>query len=116
MRISDWSSGVCSSDLRDSLAKQVGLLTEALKSTAIDVTKILSSEVSATAWDAYLKGDRGVFARRAGKLIDNSEPRAIMRLYPADEGFHATETPFIQARKSVRSEITMTVPVEPGGG
>src|SRR3546814_18364882 len=90
MRISDWSSGVCSSDLRDSLAKQVGLLTEALKSTAIDVTKILSSEVSDTAWDAYLKGDRGVFARRAVKLIDHSEAREILSLYQADDGLHAS--------------------------
>src|SRR3546814_17975132 len=82
MRISDWSSDVCSSDL-------------ALKSTAIDVTKILSSEVSDTAWDAYLKGDRGVFARRAVKLIDNSEAREILRLYQADDGFHASVNQFI---------------------
>ncbi len=80
---------------RDSLAKQVGLLTEALKSTAIDVTKILSSEVSDTAWDAYLKGDRGVFARRAVKLVENSEAKEILRLYQADDGFHASVNQFI---------------------
>src|SRR3546814_5795779 len=73
-RVSEAEQAIAASD-RDSLAKQVGLLTEALKSTAIDVTKILSSKVSDTAWDAYLKGDRGVFARRAVKLIDNSEAR-----------------------------------------
>src|SRR3546814_15172380 len=59
---------------RDSLAKQVGLLTEALKSTAIDVTKILSQEVSDLAWGAYLKGDRGVFARRT---VKRSEERRV---------------------------------------
>jgi len=80
---------------RDSLAKQVGLLTEALKSTAIDLTKILSSEVSDAAWDAYLKGDRGVFARRAVKLIDNGEAKEILRLYQADDGFHAAVNQFI---------------------
>ena len=80
---------------RDSLAKQVGVLTEALKSTAIDMTKILSSEVSDTAWDAYLKGDRGVFARRAVKLIENSEAREILRLYQADDVFHASVNQFI---------------------
>ena len=80
---------------RDSLAKQVGVLTEALKSTAIDVTKILSSEVSDTAWDAYLKGDRGVFARRAVKLIENSEAKEILRLYQNDDGFHASVNQFI---------------------
>ncbi len=80
---------------RDSLAKQVGLLTEALKSTAIDVTKVLSSEVSDTAWDAYLKGDRGVFARRAVKLVENSEAKEILRLYQADDSFHASVNQFI---------------------
>ncbi len=80
---------------RDSLAKQVGVLTEALKSTAIDVTKILSNEVSDTAWDAYLKGDRGVFARRAVKLIENSEAKEILRLYQADDMFHASVNQFI---------------------
>jgi hypothetical protein len=80
---------------RDSLAKQVGVLTEALKSTAIDMTKILSSEVSDTAWDAYLKGDRGVFSRRAVKLVENSEAREILRLYQNDDGFHASVNQFI---------------------
>ncbi|WP_447762728.1 hypothetical protein [Sphingopyxis panaciterrae] len=80
---------------RDSLAKQVGLLTEALKSTAIDVTKILSTEVSDAAWDAYLKGDRGVFARRAVKLIENGEAKEILRIYQNDDGFHAAVNQFI---------------------
>lgn len=93
-RVSEAEQAIAASD-RDSLAKQVGVLTEALKSTAIDVTKILSSEVSDTAWDAYLKGDRGVFARRAVKLIDNSEAKEILRLYQADDGFHASVNQFI---------------------
>ncbi|MDZ3830930.1 MAG: hypothetical protein U0S50_03820 [Sphingopyxis sp.] len=80
---------------RDSLAKQVGILTEALKSTAIDVTKILSSEVSDTAWDAYMKGDRGVFARRAVKLVENGEAREILRLYQNDDAFHAAVNQYI---------------------
>ena len=93
-RVSEAEQAIAASD-RDSLAKQVGLLTEALKSTAIDVTKILSSEVSDTAWDAYLKGDRGVFARRAVKLVENSEAKEILRLYQADDGFHASVNQFI---------------------
>jgi len=93
-RVSEAEQAIAASD-RDSLAKQVGLLTEALKSTAIDVTKVLSAEVSDTAWDAYLKGDRGVFARRAVKLIDNSEAKEILRLYQADDGFHASVNQFI---------------------
>ena len=93
-RVSEAEQAIAASD-RDSLAKQVGLLTESLKSTAIDVTKILSSEVSDTAWDAYLKGDRGVFARRAVKLIDNSEAKEILRIYQNDDAFHASVNQFI---------------------
>lgn len=93
-RVSEAEQAIAASD-RDSLAKQVGVLTEALKSTAIDVTKILSSEVSDTAWDAYLKGDRGVFARRAVKLVENSEAKEILRIYQNDDGFHASVNQFI---------------------
>ena len=93
-RVAEAEQAIAASD-RNSLAKQVGLLTEALKSTAIDVTKILSTEVSDTAWDAYLKGDRGVFARRAVKLIENGEAKEILRLYQNDDGFHASVNQFI---------------------
>lgn len=93
-RVSEAEQAIAASD-RDSLAKQVGLLTESLKSTAIDVTKIMSTEVSDVAWDAYLKGDRGVFARRAVKLIDNSEAKEVLRLYQADDNFHASVNQFI---------------------
>ena len=93
-RAREADQAIAASD-RDSLAKQAGLLTEALKSTAIDLTKILSSEVSDTAWEAYLKGDRGVFARRAVKLVENSEAREILRLYQADSSFHASVNQFI---------------------
>jgi hypothetical protein len=93
-RVAEAEQAIAASS-RDSLAKQVGLLTESLKSTAIDVTKILSTEVSDTAWDAYLKGDRGVFARRAVKLLDSGEAKEILRLYQNDDGFHASVNQFI---------------------
>lgn len=93
-RAAEAEAAIAASD-RDSLAKQVGLLTESLKSTAIDVTKILSSEVSDTAWDAYLKGDRGVFARRAVRLVETSEAKEILRIYQNDDAFHAAVNQFI---------------------
>jgi hypothetical protein len=93
-RVLEAEQAIAASD-RDSLAKQVGLLTEGLKSTAIDVTKILSAEVSDSAWGAYLKGDRGVFARRAVKLVENSEAKEILRFYQEDDAFHAAVNQFI---------------------
>ena len=72
---------------RDNLPRRVALLIESLNSTAIDVTKILSNEVTDSAWAAYLKGDRGVFTRRAVRLLDTVEAREIARHYEEEPEF-----------------------------
>lgn len=69
------------------LSRRVALLMESLNSTAIDVTKILSNEVTDTAWSAYLKGDRGVFTRRAVRLLSSGEARQIVQHYEAEPEF-----------------------------
>lgn len=72
---------------RDHFARRSASLIESLNSTAIDVTKILSNDVTDTAWSAYLKGDRGVFTRRAVKLLDAGESREIALHYDDDAEF-----------------------------
>lgn len=69
------------------LSRRVSLLIEALNSTAIDVSKLLSNEIADTAWAAYLKGDRGVFTRRAVRLLDSGEAREILRHYEEEPDF-----------------------------
>jgi len=71
----------------EGFARRMAMLTESLNSTAIDVAKILSNEVTDTAWAAYLKGDRGVFTRRAVRLLDSGEARAIATHYDEDPEF-----------------------------
>ncbi len=71
----------------ENFSRRVALLIESLNSTAIDVTKILSNEVTDSAWAAYLKGDRGVFTRRAVRLIDSTEAREIARHYEEEPEF-----------------------------
>jgi gas vesicle protein len=71
----------------DSLSRRVALLIESLNSTAIDVTKILSNDVTDSAWAAYLRGDRGVFTRRAVKLLEAGEARDIARHYEEEPEF-----------------------------
>jgi hypothetical protein len=71
----------------DSFARQMVTLTESLNSTAIDVAKILSNEVTDTSWAAYLKGDRGVFTRRAVRLLDTSEAKTIAAHYAEEPEF-----------------------------
>lgn len=71
----------------DPFSRRVSLLIEAMHSAAIDIAGSLSTEVSDTAWAAYLKGDRGVFTRRAVRLIDSGQSRQIAALYDSDDGF-----------------------------
>lgn len=72
---------------RDTFARRVSLLIESLNSVSIDITKSVSAEVSDSAWAAYLKGDRGVFTRRAVRLLDAGEAREILRHYDEDPAF-----------------------------
>lgn len=74
-------------DDRDSLARQMAVASEALQSTAVDMTRILSTEVSDQAWEAYLKGDRSIFARRALRLLTSSEAKDVLARYQSDEDF-----------------------------
>ena len=72
---------------QEAMPRRVALLIESLNSTAIDVTKLLSNDVTDTAWNAYLKGDRGVFTRRAVRLLESGEAREIQRHYDQELDF-----------------------------
>jgi hypothetical protein len=68
-------------------SRRVALITESLNSNAIDIAKALSSDVTDTAWASYLRGDRGIFTRRAVRLIDNTQAREIADLFESDSEF-----------------------------
>ena len=72
---------------RDTLSRRVSPLIEALNAASIDITKAFEPEISDTAWAAYLKGDQGVFTRRAVRIIDGATARDIAQLYDAQGGF-----------------------------
>ncbi|WP_156170743.1 hypothetical protein [Croceicoccus naphthovorans] len=74
-------------DIDEHFAKRVSQITESLNSTAIDIDKVLSAEVSEASWQAYLKGERGIFTRRAVRLIDSGEARRIVDHYEAEDEF-----------------------------
>ncbi|MBY0520907.1 MAG: hypothetical protein K2P79_10840 [Sphingomonas sp.] len=71
----------------DSFARRAALLIESLNSASIDLSKSLSDEVSDASWASYLKGDRGVFTRRAVRLLDTGDAREVARLYEDDGAF-----------------------------
>ncbi len=92
----------------DSFARRMVLLTESLNSTAIDVAKILSNDVTDTAWASYLKGDRGVFTRRAVRLLDAGEARAIAAHYGDDAEFREHVNRYIHDFESMMRVLLST--------
>ena len=81
--------------VNNDFSKRMALITDSLNSNAIDISAALSSEVSDNAWDDYLKGDRGIFTRRAVSLIDSGDARDISELYQSDEAFKANVSRYI---------------------
>jgi hypothetical protein len=89
-------------------ARRVALLVESLNSTAIDVTKILSNEVTDTAWASYLRGDRGIFTRRAVKLLDASEVKEIARHYEDEPEFREQVNRYIHDFEAMLRNVLAT--------
>jgi len=79
----------------EAFARRVSLLIDSMHSAAIDVGKILSDEIDDRAWDSYLKGNRGVFTRRAVKLLDGSETRPIRAQYETDPEFQRSVNRYV---------------------
>ena len=79
----------------EAFARRVALLIDSMHSASIDVGKILSDEVDEKAWESYLKGNRGVFTRRAVRLLGGSESRAIRGHYETDREFQQSVNRYI---------------------
>jgi len=82
-------------EVNNDFSRRVALITDSLNSNAIDITKALSSEVTDTAWASYLRGDRGIFTRRAVQLLDNAQARDIAEVYVSDDGFSENVSRYI---------------------
>jgi hypothetical protein len=79
----------------EAFARRVSLLIDSMNSAAIDVGKILSDEIDDKAWDSYIKGNRGVFTRRAVRLLDGSETRAIKAHYDSEDEFQRSVNRYV---------------------
>ena len=90
----------------ESFARRVSLLIDSMHSASIDVGKILSDEVDDKAWAAYLKGDRGVFTRRAARMMGNAEARAIDARYDSDLEFQDAVNRYIHDFEAMLRRVT----------
>ncbi len=89
-------------------SRRVALITESLNSNAIDIAKALSTEVTDTAWAAYLKGDRGIFTRRALRLVEVNETREIARIYEDDHEFRDHVSRYIHDFEGMLRQLLST--------
>jgi chromosome segregation ATPase len=94
--------------VNNDFARRMALITDSLNSNAIDIAKSLSSEISDTAWASYLKGDRGIFTRRAVRLIDNGEAREIVELYQNDDSFREDVARYIHDFEGMLRSVLST--------
>ena len=90
---------------RDNFARRVSLLVEALNSASIDISKAFAHEVSDSAWAAYLKGDRGVFTRRAVRLLDSGQAREVSSLYEGDPEFREQVNRYIHDFEAMLRQV-----------
>jgi len=89
-------------------ARRTALITESLNSTAIDITRILSAEVSESAWASYLRGERGIFTRRAVSLLDAADVRVVQQHYETDEEFRIHVNRYIHDFEGMLRQLLST--------
>jgi hypothetical protein len=89
-------------------ARRAALITESLNSAAIDIAKALSADVSDTAWAAYMRGDRGIFTRRAVALLDGADARAIAQHYESDREFRENVNHYIHDFEAMLRSLLST--------
>ena len=89
----------------EAFARRVAMLIDSMHSASIDVGKILSDEVDEKAWESYLKGNRGIFTRRAVRLLGGTESRAIRAHYESDREFHQSVNRYIHDFESMLRRV-----------
>lgn len=89
-------------------ARRVALITESLNSNAIDIARAIDSDVTDTAWAAYLKGDRGIFTRRAVRLLDAPEAKAVAQIYESDRDFRDHVSRYIHDFEAMLRQLLST--------
>lgn len=89
-------------------ARRVALITESLNSNAIDIANSLSADVSDTSWASYLRGDRGIFTRRAVALLDAGEVKSIQQLFERDDAFREHVSRYIHDFEAILRQVLST--------
>lgn len=89
-------------------ARRAALITESLNSSAIDIATALSHDIADTSWAAYLRGDRGIFTRRAVSLLETGEARSIQQVYERDDAFREQVNRYIHDFEAILRQVLST--------
>ncbi|MCB2049678.1 MAG: ATPase [Novosphingobium sp.] len=89
-------------------ARRAALITESLNSHAIDIAKAFSADVSDSAWEGYLRGDRSIFTRRSLTLIEASEAKSILQIFERDDEFRELVSRYIHDFESMLRQVLST--------
>lgn len=89
-------------------SRRAAVITESLNSNAIDIATVLSSDIADNAWAAYLRGDRGIFTRRAVSLLDAGEVKAIQQIFERDDAFRANVSRYIHDFEGILRQVLST--------
>ena len=95
-------------EIDNDFARRTALITESLNSAAIDIAQALSADVSETAWASYLRGDRGIFTRRAVSLLDSAEAKAVQQHYANDAEFRGHVNRYIHDFEGMLRQLLST--------
>lgn len=83
------------SRLRADIATRSATLLASMEAAAIDISGLLSADLDETAWGKWLAGERGLFTRRAVRLVDTAMARAIAGHWRENHGFRELATRYI---------------------
>ena len=89
-------------------ARRAALITDSLNSNAIDIAKALDTDVSDQSWAAYLRGDRGIFTRRAVRLLDTGDAKSVAQLYEGERDFREHVSQYIHDFEAMLRQLLST--------
>jgi chromosome segregation ATPase len=90
---------------RNTLSKRAGRLVASMQAAAIDMAALLAFDMEDTAWDAYLGGDKSIFARRLVERLDTGGTRAITRHFEHDPEFRTQATHYIEEFETLIAQV-----------
>jgi len=89
-------------------ARRMAQIAESLNSASVDLSRVFAGEVSDTDWQAYLRGDRGIFTRRTLRLLDRKETRAVAEIYQENGEFRAAVNRYVHDFEAMLRDMLST--------